>query len=158
MKEKKEITMKSMLIGGMVAASMLLGTSAFAGYNGPSATDTTMKTPDVPPGFRHAVAMNYHMPDNAQVTLEGFIVNHRRGDYYTFRDRSGLAVLEIKPRTWKGLDVDDRTRIKVYGKVEKNKNRLKIAANNIELAPRNKGPKQQKGPQSTMNQQNGGCR
>lgn len=123
------------IYGAILAGTLLFSPTAFAGYNGPAMGDT-LATPPGPPMPRQAVAMTFHMVDDAPVLLEGYIVNRRRGDHYTFRDRSGETVLEVKRQAWKGLDIDHRDRVRVFGKVDRQQGRTMVEADRIELASR----------------------
>lgn len=120
---------KTVLMALIGSSSLLFSTSAFAAYRGPEAGPANR------PGARpDAAASVRHMPDDTRVVLEGRIVNHRRGDCYTFRDRSGETLLEIRRKAWRGVDADHRTLVRVFGKTDRKGRRTCVEARRIEVA------------------------
>lgn len=120
------------ILGGMILSGVLLSSTAMAGWNGASANSACLKQP-APMATRQEACMARRMPDNSPVMLEGFIVSHLGGKYYTFRDRSGKTRVEIDKRVWKGVEADSRTRVRVYGKIERQGGRNCVEAKRIEL-------------------------
>ncbi|WP_165498879.1 NirD/YgiW/YdeI family stress tolerance protein [Chlorobium sp. N1] len=121
--------MKKTTLLALIGSSMLFSSTGFAAYRGPEAgapQDKSLRP-------QRAAAIG-NMADDTKVVLEGRIVNHRRGDCYTFRDRSGETLLEISRKAWKGLDVDDRTIVRVFGKTERRGRMSCVEARRIEPA------------------------
>jgi len=52
------------------------------------------------------------------LTLTGNIVNHLRGDYYTFRDNSGEIRVEISSSVWRGRQVGPNDKVRLLGEVD----------------------------------------
>lgn len=144
MNNRMEIMMKKMTLMALLGTtSMLFSTTGFAGYRGPDATVLQ------PTGPRAAAAASVrNMPENSRVMLEGRIVNKRRGDCYTFRDRSGETLLEIRNRTWKGVNADNNTMVRVFGRTERRGRQTCVDVKQIERADRSMmpaGPKMRPG-------------
>jgi len=55
----------------------------------------------------------------ADVTLTGYVVEHLRDDYFTFRDDSGSIRVEISPRLFGGRTVTPRERVRIAGEIER---------------------------------------
>lgn len=51
------------------------------------------------------------------VTVVGNIVNHQRGNYFTFRDTTGELRVEIEPAVWAGRPVNPDTKVRLVGEV-----------------------------------------
>jgi uncharacterized protein (TIGR00156 family) len=51
------------------------------------------------------------------VTVVGTIVNHQRGDYFTFRDATGDLRVEIEARVWAGRPVNPDSKVRLVGEV-----------------------------------------
>ncbi|WP_157858156.1 YgiW/YdeI family stress tolerance OB fold protein [Pelodictyon luteolum] len=136
--------MKKMTLMALLGTtSMLLSTPGFAAYRGPDAAVVQPKGP------RAAAAASVRdMPENSRVMLEGRIVNKRRGDCYTFRDRSGETLLEIRNRTWNGFNADHTTLVRVFGKTERRGRQTCVEVKQIERADRGRmavGPQMRPG-------------
>ncbi len=89
--------------------SIMTATTACAAYKGPSAREHANNT------VREAL----NAKDDQEMALEGFIVNHLRKDKYTFRDKTGSIVIEIDKEDLYNIDIDDKTRVRIIGEVDK---------------------------------------
>lgn len=98
--------MRGFMIGA--AMSVLLVTSASAQFTGPTAA-----------GREATVQQALHARVGTYVTLTGQITEHLRGEYFTFRDKSGLIRVEIPSRLWKGRPVSPQTNVRLLGEVER---------------------------------------
>lgn len=94
--------------------SVLLATTAMANYSGPSA-GAQHQTGDV------SKALNAR--DDTRMILEGRVTKHLGGDKYTFQDRTGSMVVEIDRKAMQGIKFDDKTRVRLYGEVDSEKQR-----------------------------------
>jgi uncharacterized protein (TIGR00156 family) len=87
-----------------------LGTSAFAGFTGPSVSGTEVTVQQA----RRAQPETY-------VTVTGNIVNRLREDYFTFRDETGEIRVEIDPELWRGRDVGPENQVRLLAEVDRNR-------------------------------------
>jgi uncharacterized protein (TIGR00156 family) len=90
-----------------ICACGLLATSALAQFSGPSVAGRSSTAVEA----RDARVGSY-------LTLEGNIVNHLRGDYYTFRDASGEIRVEISSSVWNGRQVGPNDKVRLLGEVD----------------------------------------
>jgi uncharacterized protein (TIGR00156 family) len=90
-----------------VLASGLLAANAMAQFSGPSVAGRSSTAVEA----RDARLGSY-------LTLEGNIVNHLRGDYYTFRDASGEIRVEISSSVWNGRQVGPTDKVRLLGEVD----------------------------------------
>ncbi|MDK9785096.1 NirD/YgiW/YdeI family stress tolerance protein [Vibrio sp. B172a] len=98
---------------------MLLSTSIFAsttqGFNGPA----------VQQGFKgpfqgvHSVIDALNANDDTLVVLTGNISATIGEEMYHFVDQTGSISVEIDHDKWLGLSIDSKTRIIIYGEVDK---------------------------------------
>lgn len=86
----------------------LLGSTVVAQFSGPS----TAGRPTTAAEVRDVRLGSY-------VTLTGNIVNHLRGDYYTFRDETGEIRVEIAPSLWGGRQVGPSDKVRLLGEVDR---------------------------------------
>jgi len=52
------------------------------------------------------------------VTLTGNVINHLRGDYFTFQDATGEIRAEIHPSVWNGRKVGPTDKVQILGEIE----------------------------------------
>lgn len=86
----------------------LLGPGALAQFSGPS-----------PAGKASTVQQVRDARVGSYVTLTGHVVNHLRGDYYTFRDNSGEIRVEIGAGIWQNRKVEPSTRVRLLAEVDR---------------------------------------
>lgn len=91
------------------ALATALSLPAFAQFEGPGAAG---RVTTVAQASRSARLGSY-------VTLTGSIVEHRREDYFTFKDGSGRIRVEIPPGVFRGQKVTPSTTIRITGEVER---------------------------------------
>lgn len=111
----------------VLCGSFLLAGEAQAGYNGPQKKRASWGPQNV--------AKAKTMADDTPLVLEGKIVNHLEDEKYTFRDRSGEITVEIDRELFHGKDVDPMTPVRIYGEVERKRNRVTIDVDSLELLP-----------------------
>lgn len=116
--------MKKTLI---TAAILILSGSAFAQYVGPS-------TQAVPATTVQQLLKNGK--DDQYATLEGNIVRHIRSDHYIFADKTGQMNVEIKQKYMPAAKIDEKTRVSITGKVDKDWNDpIELEVKEIRILP-----------------------
>jgi uncharacterized protein (TIGR00156 family) len=85
----------------------LLASTAMAQFTGPS----TAGRPSTVAETRDARIGSY-------VTLTGHVINHLRGDYFTFQDATGEIRAEIHPSVWNGRKVGPTDKVQILGEIE----------------------------------------
>lgn len=53
------------------------------------------------------------------VTLVGFVVEHVREDYYTFRDASGQIRVQIEQAVWQGRQIGPEKKVRLQGEIDR---------------------------------------
>lgn len=109
--------MKKILVGFFLSA--LLVTSASAQFAGPSAVTTVEQTQTMRLG--------------RDVTLEGFVVERLREDYYTFRDDTGEIRAEIERRLWRNRRVTSKTPVRLTGEIERDVRGRYISVDRLQI-------------------------
>ncbi|MEY4506948.1 MAG: hypothetical protein RL297_1526 [Pseudomonadota bacterium] len=97
--------MKKTLFSAVVVVCVAL--PAWAQFVGPSAS----------PKPSTAAQAKESLPGN-QVTLNGNLVSHVRGEYYMFRDASGEMRVEVDNKLWQNRRVAPETRVQLVGEVD----------------------------------------
>lgn len=104
--------------------SSVLATSAFAaGYNGPSesARITT-------------VEQALKAGDDSHVTLEGKITKRlTKDERYEFTDSTGTIVVEIDKDEWPAQVIDDKTRVRLTGEIDRDFNSVEVDVDRVEV-------------------------
>ncbi|QIW16510.1 hypothetical protein A4G20_09255 [Pasteurellaceae bacterium RH1A] len=59
--------------------------------------------------------------DDAPVSLSGYIVKQYDEDTYLFKDSTGSIRVEIDNEDWRGVTASPKTKIKLYGSVDKDR-------------------------------------
>lgn len=90
-------------------AATFVSSLALAQYVGPSA---------VAP-YRSVAAVLDNAPDDADVELEGFIVQRLGKEKYLFSDGQRQIRIEIESEDFPTTPVGDKTRVRIRGEVEK---------------------------------------
>lgn len=94
------------LFVGLLLGLYALG--ATAQFTGPSAA-----------GRASTVAQIGQARLGAYVTVTGYVVNHQRQNYFTFRDSTGEIRVEIEESLWQGRKVSPETRVRLLGEVSR---------------------------------------
>ena len=93
----------------LIAAIGLFSTVTLAaGYTGPGATPTTT-----------TVKASLEAADDTPVVLQGTIVKRIKGDIYEFRDATGSMKVEIDDEDFPPMEINDKTRVKLTGEVDR---------------------------------------
>ncbi|MGL6071408.1 YgiW/YdeI family stress tolerance OB fold protein [Craterilacuibacter sp.] len=104
-------TMKKLAITALIAALLPLAASAGTAphsYTGPSAVPSVT-----------TISAAQKAADDTRFVLEGQIVKQLSHDTYQFRDASGEGVVEIDGKHLPAVKFDDKTRVRLSGKVDK---------------------------------------
>lgn len=88
--------------------TVMFAVSAMAQFTGPSVA-----------GRPSTVAAAQEARLGSYVTLTGNIINHQRGDYFTFRDDTGEIRVEIASNVWQGRQVGPNDRVRILGEVDR---------------------------------------
>lgn len=96
---------------GTITGVILLATVAtsHAEYIGPSAHKTIGSVAEV---LKNPI-------DDQRVVLRGYLVKQVGKEKYIFSDGTGEIRVEIDAKDFRGLTVDDKTRVEIMGEVEK---------------------------------------
>lgn len=100
---------------------LTLSTSAFAGFQG---HNSAVKQPTT-------VAQAKKAYDDTTVSLSGYIVQKIGDEKYTFKDRTGQIRVEIDDELWGGLTATQKTKVRIYGQVDKDNGKTEIDVTRI---------------------------
>ena len=100
---------KSYLQVSLLALVFGLATPVFAQYTGPQ-QKIALST----------VAVAAKAGDKTHVVLEGVIASRIRDEHYTFKDATGTIEIEIDAKYFPATPVNENTRLRIHGKVDKN--------------------------------------
>ncbi len=94
-----------------LAGAILLAivSTSYAGYTGPSAHKTIGSVADI---LKNPI-------DDQPVVLRGYLTKQVGKEKYMFSDGTGEIRVEIDAKDFRGLTVDDKTRVEIIGEVEK---------------------------------------
>lgn len=96
--------------------------SAAGDYTGPNAGNVT------------TVSAAQNAPDDAPVVLVGQVIQKVKGDTYEFRDSTGSIHVEIDHDKWPaGVAVNEKTRVRLYGEVDKELASREIDVDRVEV-------------------------
>ncbi|GHD68404.1 YgiW/YdeI family stress tolerance OB fold protein [Jeongeupia chitinilytica] len=109
----------------MALLSGLCLASAQAGYSGPGSEATDVDT----------AAAALQAPDKTSVSLEGYIMRKLKGDRYEFRDKSGAIGIDIDDDQWPKESINDRTKIRVIGDIDRSLSCIGVTAQSLEVLP-----------------------
>jgi uncharacterized protein (TIGR00156 family) len=106
-----------------VALMVLLTGPAQAQFSGPSQKITT------------TVQQANTTRLGREISLEGFIVKHLRGEYYLFRDATGEIRVEIERPIWRGRKVNPKTKVRIQGDVDRDLRGRYISVERLQVLP-----------------------
>ena len=109
-----------------LTATLALSTSAFAGFQGNSSNSGSSSAQNV-----STVAQAKKAYDDTYVSLSGYIVNKVGDEKYTFKDSTGQIRVEIDDDIWNGLQASPKTKVKIYGQVDKDDGKIEIDVKRI---------------------------
>ncbi|MBM3116950.1 YgiW/YdeI family stress tolerance OB fold protein [Jeongeupia naejangsanensis] len=113
--------------------------SAQAGYNGPGSEATDVDT----------AAAALQAPDKTAVSLEGYILRKLKGDRYEFRDKSGAIGIDIDEEQWPKEAVNDRTKVRVIGDIDRALSCIGVSVQSLEIVPADADAPAKSAPQKT---------
>jgi uncharacterized protein (TIGR00156 family) len=93
----------------LIFAFALLASPAAAQFVGPEAAGEV----------RTVAEVQEHTRLGRYVTMDGHIIDHLRGDHYTFRDDTGEIRVEIETELWRGREVTPETPVRLVGEVDR---------------------------------------
>ncbi|MBO5658120.1 MAG: NirD/YgiW/YdeI family stress tolerance protein [Duodenibacillus sp.] len=96
----------------LFAAALSLSGVAAAQFVNPSAPAATTTT------HTSVKSVLENGKDDQRVVLEGFIVEHVKGDDYRFKDKTGTLTVDIDEDDFKGQKVTPDTRVRIEGEVD----------------------------------------
>ena len=77
------------------------------------------------------VADVLQMKNDTMVSVRGKIQKQVKKNKYLFSDDTGSVIVEIKPKTWRGLDVGPNDAVHISGEVDRDWSSLEIEAETI---------------------------
>ncbi len=108
--------------GVVLCGCLLIPAGASAGFKGPGAVSKVLSV--------EAVG---GLKDDSRVVLEGFLVKQIRDEHYLFRDETGTIEVEIDDEDFRGLDVTPKTRVRILGEVDKDRNSVTVDVDSLEI-------------------------
>ncbi|MGX3067702.1 YgiW/YdeI family stress tolerance OB fold protein [Ursidibacter arcticus] len=114
-----------------LTATLALSTSAFAGFQGNSNNGGFNGGNGGSTQNISTVAQAKKAYDDTYVSLSGYIVNKVGDEKYTFKDSTGQIRVEIDDDLWGGLQATPKTKVRIYGQVDKDDGRTEIDVKRI---------------------------
>jgi uncharacterized protein (TIGR00156 family) len=109
----------SNIVSGFIGG--LFSLTAVAGYTGPAGEPLPTIAAEVPQQgdrFFTVESLNRLGHDDLSVVLEGYIVLKHSEGHYLFSDGTGEIELETDAESWPAADINETTRVKVYGVID----------------------------------------
>ncbi|QGZ31719.1 YgiW/YdeI family stress tolerance OB fold protein [Stutzerimonas stutzeri] len=125
--------MKTKTLAALLIASAMTASAFAADYKGPSAPAGGYSGPGA--GTISTVAQAKDAYDDAHVVLVGNITKRLdRDDRYEFTDASGSITVDIDEDQWPvGQAVDENTRVRLYGEVDKEMFSVEVDVDRVEV-------------------------
>lgn len=111
-----------------VATLLAISTSSFAGYQGNN-TQGGYTGSNVAAVTTVAKAKKAY--DNTPVSISGYIVKQIDEDTFIFKDSTGQIQIDVDDDAWNGLNVGAKTKVRIYGEVDKDDGRTQIDVRRI---------------------------
>lgn len=105
--------------------ALALSAAGFAqadGFNGPG---------DQPQPTTAAEIAN--LPDDAQVTLTGYLVRSLGDERYEFQDDTGTLIVEIDDDEWQGTEITPNDAVELTGEIDHEGQELELEVDDIRL-------------------------
>ncbi|BCL75902.1 hypothetical protein JHS3_16380 [Jeongeupia sp. HS-3] len=112
---------------------------AIAGYSGPGSETTDVDN----------AAAALQAPDKTAVNLEGYILRKLKGERYEFRDKSGAIGIDIDTEHWPKEAINDRTKVRVIGDIDRALSCTGVAVQSLEILPADPDAPAKPAPQKT---------
>ena len=103
--------MKIFVLVASLSMALVMTTSAYAGFRGPSDSREVINT----------VQAAVQAGDMTTCVLEGNIVKHLEKNRYVFQDKSGSMTIDIPPHVFGQLDITPQDTVKITGEIGKKK-------------------------------------
>ncbi|KAE9540244.1 YgiW/YdeI family stress tolerance OB fold protein [Ursidibacter maritimus] len=114
-----------------LTAALALSTSAFAGFQGNSNNGGFNSGNGGSTQNVSTIAQAKKAHDDTYVSLSGYIVSKVGDEKYTFKDSTGQINVEIDDDLWGGLQATPKTKVRIYGQVDKEYGRTEIDVKRI---------------------------
>ena len=106
----------------MLFLSAFFATSASAQFVGPSRYGGVTTVEEAQDGRR-----------GQNVTLEGFVIEHLRANYYTFRDATGEIRVKIDRHLWRNRRVTTKTPLRLIGRMDREVREHYVNVSRVEI-------------------------
>ena len=73
-----------------------------------------------------SIAMLKELPDEAYVTLHGFITKRLSDDTYNFTDGTDNVVVEVDDKVWRGQLVSPKDKVAIFGEIDKERGQVTV--------------------------------
>jgi len=80
---------------------------------------------------RVSVAEALKLPDDADVSLSGRIEKQVGHEKYQFSDSTGVIILDIADKRWRGLKVGPEDLVSVFGEIDRNSQGVEVEVKRI---------------------------
>ncbi|MCL7463008.1 NirD/YgiW/YdeI family stress tolerance protein [Pseudomonas sp. NW5] len=130
--------MKNRTLLALLIAPLFSTAALAAGYTGPGATPSAAAVSGYTgPGAVQAnrVAAALEAADDTPVVLEGRLLRQIRGEHYEFADDSGTIEVEIDHEDMPAQPIDQNSRVRLYGEVDRDLTSRSIDVDRVELLP-----------------------
>ncbi|MBV6541554.1 YgiW/YdeI family stress tolerance OB fold protein [Ursidibacter maritimus] len=114
-----------------LTATLVLSTSAFAGFQGNSSNGGFNNGNGGSTQNVSTIAQVKKAHDDTYVALSGYIVSKVGDEKYTFKDSTGQIRVEIDDDLWGGLQATPKTKVRIYGQVDHDNGRTEIDVKRI---------------------------
>lgn len=112
------------LSGLSLGLMLIISVTSFAGFVGPG---------EVSSAITDVESINNAGRDDANVTLEGYIIRQISEEYYIFKDDTGDIRVEIYHAGFRGQTVSPETRIRIFGTLDKGFTRVSVDVDYLEI-------------------------
>lgn len=115
--------MKHRTLLALLLAPLFSSAALAAGYSGPGAQQI------------NSVAAALEAADETSVVLEGRLLRQIRGEHYEFADVSGKVEVEIDHEDMPAQAIDQNSRVRLIGEVDRELFKRNIDVERVELLP-----------------------
>ncbi len=130
--------MKNRTLLALLIAPLFSTTVLAAGYNGPGAAQNGTAGGYTGPGAIAQitqVSAALEAADEMPVVLEGRLLRQLRDEHYEFADQSGSIEVEIDDEDLPAQPIDQNSRVRLYGEVDRDLTGRSIDVDRVELLP-----------------------
>lgn len=130
--------MKNRTLLALLIAPLFSTTVLAAGYNGPGAAQNGTAGGYTGPGAIAPitqVSAALEAADDTPVVLEGRLLRQLRDEHYEFADQSGSIEVEIDDEDLPAQPIDQNSRVRLYGEVDRDLSGRSIDVDRVERLP-----------------------